>query len=125
MIDQPDRQTLLTAMAEALTADVVNQESDDAVKSRYTARIVANLCRVLARELALGPAADKATEADLQRILQSEATGPDLVAQLDERLRRRDHELDPGDLYRVMVADVERRLEVARPGYRNDGTDRP
>lgn len=124
MIDRPDAHRLLLALADALSDDVVPALSgtsvtpETAAAARYTARIAANLCRILAREVELGPAAEAATVADLRALLdRRDGTLVDLSAALDDSLRIDAGDLDPLEVHRVLRAAVERRLAVARPSY--------
>ena len=57
MIDRPDATQLLEAMAATLTDKVMPELSGGA---QHQARIVANLCRIVARDLA-----DDATDTDI------------------------------------------------------------
>ncbi len=128
VIDRPDAQRLLNAVADVLADDVVpalssSATSDaDAAGARYLARIAANLCRILAREAQGGAAAEAATLADLRALLgRDDGSLEELSALLDERLRDGAPEgeagLDPNTVHRVLTANVERRLAMARPSY--------
>jgi hypothetical protein len=114
--DQPDAQRLLEAMAEALTGDVMSGLDSEAAS--YTVRIVANLCRILAREAELGPAAREAAETDLRLLLGGAEPFTDLVVELDRTLADDPGSLEPRDVFALLVADVDRRLAIARPDYR-------
>lgn len=121
MIDRPDAATLLDAMADALTDDVM-PHCDGGV--RHSARVVANLCRILAREQRLGDEASAATVADLGRLLAMSGDAdaldtprlPSLVERLDEVLAGAD--ALPAGIHEALVDDVNRRLAIARPDYR-------
>lgn len=124
MIDRPDAHRLLLAVADALSDDVVPVLSatsvtpDAAAAARYCARIAANLCRILAREAELGPAAETATVAELRALLdRRDGSLAELSATLDEVLRVAADGLDPLEVHRVLTAAVERRLAIARPTY--------
>ena len=80
MIDRPDATQLLEAMAATLTDKVMPELSGGA---QHQARIVANLCRIVARDLA-DDAAD--TTAALTALLGTEGSLDDLAAVLDHRL---------------------------------------
>ncbi|MEO0494571.1 MAG: DUF6285 domain-containing protein [Actinomycetota bacterium] len=108
MIDQPDARTLLEAMAATLTDTVMPELSGGA---QHQARIVANLCRVVARDLADDPTE---TTAALAGLLGADGSLDDLAAELDQRLAG--GEL-LGDAIPILLADAARRAEVAKPGY--------
>lgn len=115
MIDRPVAPELLRAMARALTDDVV-ANTDGQVQ--YSARIVANLCKILARESALAPNQPTQALAELKTMLPE--AGDDLneaLALFDQHIS--DEPFESGEsLYRLLLTDVERRLAVARPQYR-------
>ena len=113
MIDRPDAETLLVAMAEALTRDVLPATKGAAT---HTARVVANLCSVLAREAQLGDAARTATRGALAELLGRHDALPELVRALDERLREGDPTFE-AEAHAVLLADVRRRLAIDKPGY--------
>ena len=111
MIDRPDATQLLEAMAATLTDKVMPELSGGA---QHQARIVANLCRIVARDLA-DDAAD--TTAALTALLGTEGSLDDLAAVLD-------HRLAAGELLEealpTLLADAARRAEIAKPGYTDD-----
>ena len=134
MIDRPDAPTLLAAMARTLSEEVLPSTSGPA---QHAVRVVANLCRILEREFALGSSGSEQSRRALARLLDHDASLPELVEELDARLR--DEEVPgptaddiadeseggsastEGDFderaRRVILADVERRLAIDRPGY--------
>lgn len=134
MIDRPDAQRLLNAVADVLSDDVApalasSTTSDgdtsgaDTAGARYLTRIAANLCRILAREVQEGAAAEAATLADLRALLgRDDGSLEELNAVFDRRLRdgagAGGAGLDPMTVHRVLTANVERRLAIARPSYR-------
>ncbi len=98
MDDEPRPAVLLEAMARTLAEEVVPATEGSA---QHSVRVVANLCRILARELASpGTAHDDASAAEL----------------LDRRLRESDADFDESILP-VLLADVERRLAISKPSY--------
>ena len=123
MIDRPEPVALLTAMAATLTDQVV---PDCSGGPQHAARVVANLCRILAREFDLGTENHDVSLHDLQRLLGSdEADLAALVAELDAQLRSdggtgADHggAVDDRDLFEALSANVDRRLAIAKPEYR-------
>lgn len=119
MIDRPEPVALLTAMAATLSEQVV---PTCVGAPQHAARVVANLCRILAREFEAGRDNHDLSVAALQELLGSDE--PDLVslvAQLDANLMSA-----PGDgeavtsqaVFSALAANVDRRLAVAKPDYR-------
>jgi len=109
-------------MAETLSNEVLPATSGG---TRHAVRVVANLCRILEREVVAGPAASEQTRQALADLLDdhADATLPDLVAKLDQALRDGDSSSATDDATfdsrarKVILADVERRLAIDRPGY--------
>ena len=125
MIDRPNMSELLRAMGETLSREVVPATEGSA---QHSARVIANLCRILEREADLGADASRAAQADLARLLEHEGSLDELVAILDARLRGSDAPPDEGgeftagqsfesDAHTVLLADVKRRLAIDQPGY--------
>lgn len=125
MIDRPDAARLLRAMANTLTNQVLPATAGGA---QHSARVVANLCRILERQVRLGEDAAEATRRDLGDLLGRDGTLPELVAALDDRLRQpaRGGPDKPESsaeaafesrAHASLLADVERRLAIDRPGY--------
>ena len=122
MLDRPDATTLLKAMAETLSNEVLPATSGG---TRHAVRVVANLCRILEREVVAGPTASEQTRQALADLLDDHAdvTLPELVAKLDQALRDGDSSSATDDATfdsrarKVILADVERRLAIDRPGY--------
>lgn len=121
MLDRPEAPRLLRSMAETLTDDVLPTTSGPA---RHAVRVVANLCRILEREVQHGPANADATRKALSELLGLDGELSDLVGELDRALFEAPLE-DPSDgeddfdarVRKLILEDVERRLEVDRPGY--------
>lgn len=112
MKDSPSSIELLEAVANALTDHVLPETSG---QTRHTVRVAANLCRIVGRELA---GADGA-EAD-RAVVELLGGGPDddLARLLDERLQADNPTFDAA-LADFLFADVCRRVDVAKPGYRD------
>lgn len=131
MIDRPDAHHLLVAVADALSGDVAPAlsgaaDAEAAAAARYTARIAANLCRILAREAVSGPVAEDSTLADLRALLgRDDGSLEELSGALDDLLRSGGGDMDARTVYRVLSANVERRLAIARPSYRTDADRGP
>ena len=113
MLDRPDAATLLKAMSATLTKDVLPNTSGG---TRHAVRVVANLCLILEREVAMGANASHETRLALTNLLGVEGTLPELVESFDRALREGDFAFDPS-VHALLKADVERRLAIDRPGY--------
>lgn len=108
MIDRPDAISLLEAMASTLDNEIIPVTEGGA---QHQARVVANLCRVLARELG---ATDTQTHRDLAELVGHDGELADLVAELDRQIADGTVAHDP--LW-LLLADAARRAEIAKPGY--------
>lgn len=102
-MDQPQSHQLLRAMSDALTTEVMPACDPG---PRHIARVVANLCQVLAREAEADTSLDTA----------------ELAAQLDEQLRAGNPTDAAADqaMFEQLLASTERRLAIAKPQYRVD-----
>lgn len=86
--------------------------------------MVANLCRILAREWELGAKATDQTTQDLASFLGRTSDTPlaDLVGALDAQLTQaQPDEADNEALYALLTANVDRRLAVNKPTYHQPG----
>lgn len=113
MLDRPDAAALLKAMARTLSDEVLPTTSGG---TRHAVRVVANLCLILEREVNEGARNAEQTREALVQLLETEADLPELVAVLDRRLQDADEDFE-ASARDVLIADVERRLRVDRPGY--------
>ncbi len=106
--DAPSIGELIEAVREWIDSDLV-QATDG--RTRFHARVAANMLAIVGRELELGPAQDAAHDDRLR------ALGVDDDRELADRIR--DGEFDErGDELRAMLrADVVDKLRVANPGY--------
>ncbi|MEZ5383594.1 MAG: DUF6285 domain-containing protein [Microthrixaceae bacterium] len=131
MGDQPTAEALLEAMADTLDRQVVPSAVGGA---QHAARVVANLCRIIGRELASEPGSGAAgdLEAEVWRLLgsdeppddvppmgQASALSTEAVAALDRALRSPDPQLLDAALP-LLRRDVERRLAISKPTYLED-----
>ena len=108
MIDHPDPVSLLEAMAATLDNHVVTATEGGV---QHQARVVANLCRILARHFS----SDETTTAqELANRLGIDGDLEALVAELDRQIA--DGTVD-GDPLSLLLADAARRAEIAKPGY--------
>lgn len=102
-MDQPQTDQLLRAMAEALTTEVMPACEPG---PRHIARVVANLCQVLAREAEADASLDTA----------------EFAAHLDHQLKA-GNPTDPAAnlaVFEQLLASTERRLTIAKPQYLHD-----
>lgn len=118
MIDRPSTIDLLEAMAVTLSDHVVPACDGG---PQHAARVVANLCRILARETVDGAANTAASVESLQQILGDDSADladlVDLVAKLDDALAGPDAPGGPA-VHKALLDNVERRLAIAKPSYR-------
>lgn len=117
MIDRPPAVDLLLAMADTLQSSVVPACDGG---PQHEARVVANLCRILAREWDQGTNGTDQTAHDLASFLgrTSDASLADLVGALDAQLTQAQPEgADNDALYALLAANVDRRLAVNKPTY--------
>ena len=85
---------------------------------QHAARVVANLCQVLAREATLGQVNEAASIESLQALLGDDSTELSaLVDQLDKALAGPTPPVG-GQVHSTLLANVERRLDIAKPTYR-------
>lgn len=115
MIDLPRGGDLLRAMAEALTNDVIPHTTDQA---QYSARIVSNLCLIMAREVDVVPA-DKHLMLERLRDFLPEHSG-DLLRMtgwLDSLIAVNALD-DDRALHQLLMRDVEHRLAISQPDYK-------
>jgi len=128
MLDRPDAAALLHAMAETLSQEVLPATRGGA---QHSVRVLANLCRILEREVRAGRSPAEETREALARLLgRPEERGRDgeesdleeLARELDRRLATAptaDRELETR-AHAVILADIRRRLAIDRPGYEYD-----
>jgi hypothetical protein len=116
MHDRPTITELLVDVADLLDDEVV-PALDGGVK--HHARVAANLCRIVEREVRLGPAlADE--EQRLLRELLPDAKPDDDVAALHQRLVEAIRTGEIGDEQRVreaLLTITRGKLSVVKPGY--------
>lgn len=114
MIDEPTDIDLLEAMARTLTDDVIPNCAGGA---QHSARVVANLCRILARERA-------ADGRGLELLIDHtghDAPLADLVAEVDAEIARTTDPDDLAAILEILLADTAHRAEIAKPGYTDHG----
>jgi hypothetical protein len=113
MEDRPTAAELLEAVSRALDDEVLPL-TDPAVQHKV--RVAANLCRIVERELRLGPPAAARERAALADLLGRDGTLPELNAALSTHLRTAEAAFLPGALD-VLLDAVEDKLAVDKPGY--------
>lgn len=116
MQDRPTARELLEAMADLLEGDVLQATQGGL---RHQVRVAGNLCRILERELALGPELDRRELELLEVVLGESADGRDaraLTALLVERLNQSDPELEKR-AWPALVEIVRGKLAIAKPGH--------
>jgi hypothetical protein len=119
--DEPTSAQLLGAIADVLETRVRDELTGS---GRHQVRVVANLCRILAREHALDPSADRAALSALSAVL-----GVDDGASSSELWRRLAVRIDEAPLgeaegdalaraaHPVVLEIVRGKLAVVKPGY--------
>ena len=83
--------------------------------AQHSARVVANLCRVIARDLA---GDDTLSTEALRTLLGRDGDLDELVEALDAQITAGE---TPDDTLAVLLADAARRAEIAKPGYTDHG----
>lgn len=118
MLDRPDAATLLQAMADTLSDEVLPATSGAA---RHSVRVVANLCRILEREVRDGGEVHARATRSLAALLGREAPLEELARELDRRLAAGGEGAEGAEFEaragRVLLEDVRRRLAIDKPGY--------
>jgi hypothetical protein len=115
MLDRPDAATLLRAMADTLSEEVLPATRGAA---SHSVRVVANLCRILEREVRDAGEAGAAARRALADLLGHEGSLEELARELDARLERGGDDPDfEVRVRRVLLEDVRRRLAIDKPGY--------
>lgn len=116
MQDRPTAEELLSAIATLLQGDVL-EATQGALQ--HQVRVAGNLCRILERELALGPAHDAREIELLAGVLGVEARAGDplsLSNELVSRLRADDAELE-ARAWPALVEIVRGKLAIVKPGH--------
>ncbi len=117
MEDRPTAAELLEAIWKALDDEVLPL-TDFAVQHKV--RVAANLCKIIERELRLGPAAAERERAALAGLLGRDGTLSELNAAMATTLLTADTAFLPGALDVLMDAVVAK-LAVDKPGYALEG----
>lgn len=117
MQDRPTAAELLATIAELLEGEALEATQGGL---RHQIRVAGNLCRIVERELELGPALDAREVELLSGVLGVDPAGRDarsLAGELVERLGKgHDPELERR-AWRALVEIVRGKLAVAKPGH--------
>lgn len=111
---RPDDAELLDAVAGLLETQVMAAVPP---ALQHQVRVAANLARILERQQALEPEARERERGRLSALLGHEGDLEALRAELDTRIRDDDPNLDPGELWDLLVATGRDDLATAKPGY--------
>lgn len=115
MDDSPPVDEVLEAVARTLGEQVL-----PAVRAEvaHTVRVSAHLCRLVARELRDSP--DPVVRSSISEALglNGDVSDSELATALDHQLRQDDPDFDRRH-FDLILSDVERRADIAKPNYRN------
>lgn len=109
---EPDAPTLLAAVARLLDEQVLAAVP---AELQHPVRVAAHLAKLVERELALGPEADRRERELLTALIGGEVDDPSSA--LAERLRRHDDEEFERATWPVLVEIARLDLAVAKPGH--------
>jgi Domain of unknown function (DUF6285) len=112
--DRPDAAELLEAVAEYLFAELRPEVPSE---QRFRVLVAANVCAVVAREIRAGDGPALADDELFRELLGGEGGAPEL----SRRIREGDFDSDLDRLADRLAEHVERKLDVARPGYTEEG----
>ena len=115
--DRPSAAELVRAVRDLLKAQVLDKLEGSA---QFQTRVSINALGIVARELELGPALDRAEHARLEWLLGVEGSLAELQAALARGIR--DGSLDDrrDAVVQHVRQSVREKLEVAHPGYAGD-----
>jgi Domain of unknown function (DUF6285) len=115
MQDRPTANELLLDIADLLENQVVPAV---AASLRHQVRVAGNLCRIIERELRLGPANDAREAELLKALLGGDSTEVAVLdRRLDERLRTGDDVDFERRAWAALVEVVRGKLAVTKPGH--------
>ena len=114
MEDRPTASELLQAVSELLQDEVLPVLEGGL---QHKVRVAANLCRIVDRELRLGPDAAEQERLELGDLLGTEGTLPDLNQGLSEALRCSDDDAFLARAADILFVVTERKLAIDKPGY--------
>ena len=118
MQDRPTASELLQAVTELLE-ETIMPATEGGV--RHQARVAANLCRIVVRDIEEGPLQEARQAQLLAAVLGRNLDGDSIDAQdlnreLTDRLLADDTAIE-SDAWRALVQIVAGKLDVAKPGY--------
>jgi hypothetical protein len=114
MQDRPTASELLMDIAALLEDEVVPALEDPL---RHHVRVAANLCRIIEREVRLGPAQSAREHAALAALLGTDGSIAELHELLASQLRAGDDDGLAAAAWPVLAAITEDKLAVAKPGH--------
>lgn len=112
--DPPGAAQLLEAVREFLESEVI--EATDG-RTRYHTRVAVNVLEMVRREMELGPAQAAAHEVRLAALGFADEAG------LAAAIRRGELDARYEEVKAAVMASVLEKLEVANPGYVDEGPD--
>ena len=128
MQDRPTATELLDAMAAQLFTEVREWVPSE---RRFQILVLANLCAVIARELRAGSEPSLADVALFRELMDVDAPAPDpedadaeareAAKELAWLIRRGELDADLPAILELLREHVRRKLEIARPGYADQG----
>ena len=114
MQDRPSAAELLRDVAELLEGDVLAAVSGPL---QHNVRVAGNLTRIVQRELELGPAADARANELLRSLLDRDGTADELIAELADRLRRREDAALAQNAFPALLEITRAKLAIVKPGH--------
>lgn len=117
MIDHPRAEELTVAVARWI--DQIRPGLDP--RNAFLARVAANALGTVARELALGPAAELAAAERIAAVLGHDGGHAELTTELCERLRSAELSVETPGLLAALRGNVLDQLAIDQPNYRHEG----
>lgn len=117
MIDHPKAEELAQAVARWI--DQIRPGLDP--RNAFLARVAANALGTVARELAMGPAAELAAAERMAGVLGHEGAHAELTTELCGRLRSGELGVQTAGLLAALKANVLDQLAIDQPNYRHEG----
>jgi hypothetical protein len=117
VIDHPKAEELAAAVARWI--DQIRPGLDP--RNAFLARVAANALGTIARELALGAPAELAAARRMGTVLGHDGVHADLTAELCERLRTGELNVQTPGLLAALRANVLEQLAIDQPNYRHEG----
>jgi hypothetical protein len=121
VIDHPKAEELAAAVARWIGQ--IRPSLDP--RNAFLARVAANALATVAREFALGPAAELAAAERIAAVLGHDGVHADLTTELCERLRTGELGVQTPGLMAALRANVLEQLAIDQPNYRHEGPPLP